>query len=152
VFNGEEFQVNFNAAGVRNLEQVLSNIESQQELLVDARPAARFNGEAPEPRPGLTSGHVPKSLNIPFDQIMSAGLGSKVKTTEQLDALFKETLGEDQWKRPMIMSCGSGMTAAVVMFGAYLAGKELSEMSLYDGSWSEYGKPELNLPFDTKKK
>ena len=101
--------------------------------LVDARPAPRFAGEEPEPRPGVTPGHIPGARNLPQSQLFNAD--GSWKRGEALRAAF-ETAGVDLSK-PMVTTCGSGVTAAVLAFGAHLLG--LEDVKLYDGSWSEWG-------------
>lgn len=101
--------------------------------IVDARPASRFAGADPEPRPGLEAGHIPGSKNAPQSAFFNAD--NSWKRGEELRAVFDEA-GVDLAK-PMVTTCGSGVTAAVVLFGARLLGKE--NVRLYDGSWSEWG-------------
>ena len=101
--------------------------------IVDARGAGRFTGEEPEPRAGLASGHIPGSRNLPQGRLFEAD--NRWKTGEGLRAAFDEA-GVDLGK-PMVATCGSGITACVLLFGAHLLGKE--DMRLYDGSWSEWG-------------
>lgn len=101
--------------------------------IVDARPAGRFAGEAPDPRPGVASGHIPGSRNAPQSGFFNAD--NSWKRGEALRAVF-DAAGVDL-ARPMVTTCGSGVTAAVILFGAYLLGKE--DVRLYDGSWSEWG-------------
>jgi thiosulfate/3-mercaptopyruvate sulfurtransferase len=101
--------------------------------IVDARAAGRFAGAEPEPRPGLASGHIPGSKNLPQGQLF--GPDNRWKRGEALRAAF-EAAGVDL-ARPMVTTCGSGVTAAVLLFGAHLLGKD--DVILYDGSWSEWG-------------
>lgn len=101
--------------------------------IVDARGPGRFTGEEGEPRPGLASGHIPGSKNLPQGRLFNPD--GTWKRGEALRAAF-ETAGVDLGK-PMVASCGSGVTAAVLLFGAHLLGKE--DVKLYDGSWSEWG-------------
>ena len=103
------------------------------EEIVDARPASRFAGEDTEPRPGMESGHIPGSHNAPQSEFFNAD--NTWKLGEDLRAVFDEA-GVDL-TRPMVTTCGSGVTAAVVLFGAHLLGKQ--DVRLYDGSWSEWG-------------
>src|SRR3712207_684753 len=106
--------------------------------IVDARPASRFAGADPEPRPGLEAGHIPGSRNLPQTELFDAD--NSWKRGEALKAEF-DAAGVDLAK-PMVTTCGSGVTAAVVLFGAHLLGKD--DVRLYDGSWSEWGAdPEL---------
>ena len=101
--------------------------------IVDARPAIRFAGSEPEPRPGLASGHIPGSRSLPQGELFNPD--NSWKQGDALRAAFG-TAGVDLAK-PMVTSCGSGVTAAVILFGARLLGK--SDVQLYDGSWSEWG-------------
>ncbi|MFL6844568.1 MAG: 3-mercaptopyruvate sulfurtransferase [Allosphingosinicella sp.] len=101
--------------------------------LVDARGAARFTGEEAEPRPGMASGHIPGSKNLPQGQLFNAD--NSWKRGLELRAAFDEA-GVDLDK-PLITTCGSGVTACVLLFGAQLLGKD--DGRLYDGSWSEWG-------------
>jgi thiosulfate/3-mercaptopyruvate sulfurtransferase len=103
------------------------------EEVVDARPAARFAGGDAEPRPGVEPGHIPGSKNAPQGEFFNAD--NSWKRGDALRALF-DAAGVDL-ARPMVTTCGSGVTAAVVLFGAQLLGKE--DVRLYDGSWSEWG-------------
>ena len=101
--------------------------------LVDARSAGRFTGEEAEPRPGLPVGHIPGSKNLPQGQLFNAD--NTWKQGDALRAAF-DAAGVDL-ARPLVTTCGSGITAAVLLFGARLLGKE--DVMLYDGSWSEWG-------------
>jgi thiosulfate/3-mercaptopyruvate sulfurtransferase len=101
--------------------------------IVDARSAGRFSGAEPEPRPGLASGHMPGARNLPQGRLFNAD--NRWKQGEALRAAFDEA-GVDLAK-PMVTTCGSGVTAAVLLFGAHLLGKD--DVKLYDGSWSEWG-------------
>jgi thiosulfate/3-mercaptopyruvate sulfurtransferase len=109
------------------------------EEIVDARPAARFAGDDPEPRPGMASGHIPGSRNAPQSLFFNAD--NSWKLGEDLRRVF-DAAGVDLAK-PMVTTCGSGVTAAVLLFGAHLLGKE--DVRLYDGSWSEWG-PDPETP------
>jgi thiosulfate/3-mercaptopyruvate sulfurtransferase len=113
--------------------EVRSILGSPDHMLVDARSAARFAGEEAEPRAGLASGHIPGARNLPQGQLFHAD--NRMKQGEELRAAF-EAAGVDLDK-PMVATCGSGVTAAVLLFGAHLLGK--SDAKLYDGSWSEWG-------------
>ena len=101
--------------------------------LVDARSAGRFTGEEAEPRPGLPVGHIPGSKNLPQGQLFNPD--NTWKQGDALRAAF-DAAGVDL-SRPLVTTCGSGITAAVLLFGARLLGKE--DVMLYDGSWSEWG-------------
>jgi thiosulfate/3-mercaptopyruvate sulfurtransferase len=120
-------------ANVRNKDDILSNISSGDAQLVDARGAGRFSGAEKEPRPEMSSGHIPGSLNLPYGELFNAD-GTWKQGDMLKDAFDKAGVDLD---KPIITTCGSGMTAAVVLFGAHLLGK--NDVSLYDGSWSEWG-------------
>lgn len=118
---------------VRNKADMLANLHSKEADVVDARGAGRFAGEEAEPRPDMASGHIPGSRNLPFGNLLNAD--GTWKRGDALTQAFTDA-GVDL-NKPMITTCGSGMTAAVVLFGARLTGK--SDVALYDGSWSEWG-------------
>ena len=101
--------------------------------IVDARSAARFAGEEAEPRPGLASGHIPGSRSLPQGELFNGD--NSYKKGDALKAAF-DSAGVDL-SRPLVTTCGSGVTAAVLLFGAHLLGK--GDVKLYDGSWSEWG-------------
>jgi thiosulfate/3-mercaptopyruvate sulfurtransferase len=118
---------------VRSKADMLANLHSKDAVVVDARGAGRFTGEEAEPRPEMASGHIPASRNLPFGQLFNAD--GTWKRGEDLAQAYADA-GVDL-NKPMITTCGSGMTAAVLLFGARMTGK--TDVSLYDGSWSEWG-------------
>jgi thiosulfate/3-mercaptopyruvate sulfurtransferase len=118
---------------VKDIRDVLGNVAEPHAVLVDARPAARFRGEAPEPRPGLRGGHVPGSTNLPHTALLNAD--GTFRPAAELRALLKEA-GVDG-TRPAIASCGSGVTACAIALAAHLVG--LPDIAVYDGSWAEWG-------------
>jgi thiosulfate/3-mercaptopyruvate sulfurtransferase len=129
---------------VRDRAQVLSNLESAREQLVDARSQGRFEGSDPEPRPGLRGGHIPASRNLPFTDLLDRETQTLLPA-EQLSERFAAA-GIDM-KRPVITTCGSGLTAAVLALGLHIAGHK--DVSLYDGSWAEWGDPDSEMPVAT---
>jgi thiosulfate/3-mercaptopyruvate sulfurtransferase len=124
------FHAVFDAAAVKNFEQIQQQIAGRSQIL-DARSAARFTGAAAEPRPGLSSGHMPGAISVPYTELVADG---RLKGVSQLRELFAGK--EVDLAQPITTSCGSGVTAAVIALGLELAGA--SEVSLYDGSWAEY--------------
>ncbi|MDU8910129.1 3-mercaptopyruvate sulfurtransferase [Aestuariicoccus sp. MJ-SS9] len=118
---------------VRDVTQVSQASKLRNAEIIDARSAARFRGEAPEPREGLRAGHIPGSKNVPYDSLFN-DVGT-MKDTDDLRAIF-EAAGVDLSK-PAITTCGSGVTAAILSLALERLGK--TDHSLYDGSWSEWG-------------
>jgi thiosulfate/3-mercaptopyruvate sulfurtransferase len=116
---------------VAELASVCQALESPG-TVVDARAAARFRGEAPEPRPGLPSGHMPGARNLPFDRLIDTN--GRLVAPERIRAAFHEA-GVDL-ARPVVTTCGSGVTAATLLFALATLGKR--DVSLYDGSWAEW--------------
>lgn len=127
------FTVWRDAKAVRTKEQMLENLALGAEQVVDARPAARFTGEERDPRPGMAPGHIPGSRSLPHGALFNAD--GTWKRGDALKAAF-DAAGVDLDK-PLVTTCGSGMTATVVAFGAHLLGKE--DVAVYDGSWTEWG-------------
>ncbi|CAN5295634.1 3-mercaptopyruvate sulfurtransferase [soil metagenome] len=120
-------------AVVRTTAQILAALDDDSAQIVDARSISRFTGEEQETRPGLASGHIPGALSLPYTRLFNAD--GTWKRGEELKAAFIDA-GVDL-DRPVITTCGSGVTAASLFFGAVLLGK--TDLSLYDGSWSEWG-------------
>ena len=118
--------------GVRTLDQMKANVESGAEQVLDARSAARFTGEEPDPRPATHAGHIPGSKNLFYARLFNDD--GTWKTGDALRAEYDEA-GVDL-SQPLVTTCGSGITASVLAFGAHLLG---GKAALYDGSWSEYG-------------
>ncbi|MGH7155124.1 MAG: 3-mercaptopyruvate sulfurtransferase [Acetobacteraceae bacterium] len=127
------FRPDFRATRLRGVGDVLRNVNNRGELLLDARAAGRFTGQAPEPRAGMRSGHVPGSASLPYTDLLNAD--GTFRSRADLRARFAQA-GADG-SRPLITSCGSGVTACILTLGLRLAG--LPEGAVYDGSWTEWG-------------
>jgi thiosulfate/3-mercaptopyruvate sulfurtransferase len=130
------FTARINNFMVRDIGQVKDNLQAKREQVVDARAAGRFKGTDPEVWPGRRSGHIPGSYNLPFNEL----LDPKAKTflsADQIAERFRRA-GIDLTK-PIVTSCGSGVTAAVLAFALHLIGH--NDVALYDGSWAEWGRP-----------
>lgn len=117
-------------AGVEDVQRALDRGSAAQ--VVDARPAPRFKGLVAEPRAGLRSGHMPGAINVPMTELVEGG---RLKLDHEIREVFHEA-GVDV-DRPIITTCGSGVTAAVLAFGLARIGAE--DVRLYDGSWAEWG-------------
>lgn len=126
------FHTRFQPAMVADYPGVLHASQSKARTIADARSAERFRGEAPEPRPGLASGHIPGSLNVPATGLTVDG---KLRPADELKAIFAEA-GVDLDK-PIITSCGSGITASTLALAMHIAGAR--DVAVYDGSWTEWG-------------
>ena len=120
------------ASRLRGFGDMLDNISTGRELVLDARATGRFSGAAPEPRPGLASGHIPDSCNLPATALLAPD--QTMLPPDRLRALFAGA-GVDG-TRPVVTSCGTGVTAAILTLGLAVAG--LPEGALYDGSWTEW--------------
>ena len=125
--------VRFQNQLVRDVTQVAHASKLGLPQIVDARAAVRFRGESPEPREGLRSGHIPKARNVPFGTLLNAD--QTLKTAAETKTVF-EAAGVDLAK-PIITSCGSGVTAAVLALALERMGH--TDWALYDGSWAEWG-------------
>ena len=136
VLRERHFTARLNSLLVRDKGQVLDNLTARREQVIDARSRGRFEGSAKEPRPGLRSGHIPGSLNLPYDELTDRQTRTLLPA-EALAALFT-TAGLERGT-PVVASCGSGVTACALAFGLHLLG--WPEAAVYDGSWSEWGLP-----------
>jgi thiosulfate/3-mercaptopyruvate sulfurtransferase len=128
------FHAEYNEDMIRSIEQVLTLIDDGgSEQILDARAAGRFDGSVPEPRAGMRSGHMPGAFNLPYDKLLQAD--GTLRDNDHLRALFTEA--GVNLDRPIVTSCGSGVSAAVLLLGLRSLGHEANR--LYDGSWSEWG-------------
>ncbi len=133
VLRDRHITVQRQASLVKDVTQVAHSSKLGDAEIVDARSAARFKGEAPEPRPGLRSGHIPGSKNLPWNGLLNAD--GTMKEPEALKAAFVAA-GVDLAK-PVITTCGSGVSAAILSLALERIGHR--NHSLYDGSWAEWG-------------
>ena len=128
------FKAAYDAGRVRSINEMIANIASRAEQVIDARAGERFEGRVAEPRPGLRSGHIPNSRNLPYNLLFDAATGA-MKPLDELRRAFAGA-GVDMDK-PIVTSCGSGVSAAVLTLALYRLG--VRGTALYDGSWSEWG-------------
>jgi len=138
----KKFHAEMNVGAVAMLDDVRMALADDSAQIVDARSADRFSGKAPEPRPGLRSGHMPRAFNVPFERVLDNG---RLASRERITAAFTDA-GVDLDK-PIITTCGSGVTAAILGFALEAIGRP--PKGLYDGSWSEWGsRPDLPVVRD----
>ncbi|KAI1886687.1 hypothetical protein AGOR_G00198360 [Albula goreensis] len=127
-----DFRTTINRSWVKTYQDVLDNIDTKQFQFVDARPAGRFKGTVPEPRHNTEPGHIPGSFSMPFNSLLApSGL---ILPPEELEDLFRKA-GVDL-RRPICVSCGSGVTACQVVLAAHVLG--YPGVTVYDGGWSEW--------------
>ena len=127
-----DFEPHDAGSAVVDADEVQRLVDTGAAVLVDARSAGRFAGREPEPRPGLRGGHVPGSVNVPFTDLLDGG---RLRPVAELRAALDAVAGPDA---PVVVSCGSGVTACVVGLAAELAGRPYR---VYDGSWADWGRP-----------
>ncbi|AOM40762.1 3-mercaptopyruvate sulfurtransferase [Xenorhabdus hominickii] len=127
------FNIQFAPEKVCSQDKILEILDSNLPVqFIDARAEDRFQAKVPEPRPGLRMGHLPGSKNIPWTALIDNG---RYKSVEEITAIFQEK--DIDLTKPIVTSCGSGMTAAVLALGLDMLGHK--EVGLYDGSWAEWG-------------
>jgi thiosulfate/3-mercaptopyruvate sulfurtransferase len=127
------FEASLRPELVRDLAAMRANVATRAAQVLDARSAGRFAGTEPEPRAGLRAGHIPGSLNVPYDALYRDD--GTLKPPDEVGAAFLAS-GIDLAK-PIVTTCGSGVTASVLALGLYLVGRR--DVAVYDGSWSEWG-------------
>jgi thiosulfate/3-mercaptopyruvate sulfurtransferase len=133
-----KFQARLDPSYLRSKAQLVGNLETRKEQLVDARPRPRFEGTVAEPWPGRRSGHIPGSRNVPYAELFDAGTGA-MKPLDELRKAFTGA-GVDMAK-PIVTTCGSGVSALVLTLALYRLG--VRGAALYDGSWAEWGLPDV---------
>jgi thiosulfate/3-mercaptopyruvate sulfurtransferase len=127
------FTARLNRFILRDVSQMLENLRTGAEQVVDARGPGRFKGAEPEPRPGVRPGHIPGAINLPYASLL--GADGTMKPVDELRQIVQEA-GIDM-SRPVVNSCGSGVTAAIVFLALHRLGHK--SVALYDGSWAEWG-------------
>ena len=130
------FSARFDPTLVRDKQALLGNLSARREQVLDARAAGRFEGNVEETRPGLRRGHIPGSRNLPYDRVTDPQT-RRLRDAEALSGLFRDA-GVALY-RPIVTSCGSGVTACALAFALHLIGH--AGAAVYDGSWSEWGLP-----------
>lgn len=128
------FKAQRNLTFLKTKKELKENLNTQQFQVIDARSNIRFKGETPEPRIGLKSGHIPHSVNLHYADLLSNGI---YKNEEELKQLLSATVKDE---RPIVFSCGSGITACILYLAAHVLLN--NELFLYDGSWTEWGQIE----------
>lgn len=126
------FTVRIDTSRIADLDGVVEVLSSGAATVVDARSAERFRGEAAEPRPGLRSGHMPGARNVPFGKVVADGRLAD-------EATIRAAFAEVDLDRPIVASCGSGVSAAVLWLALEAIGVPRDRLALYDGSWTEWG-------------
>lgn len=132
-FTPRRFTARYRPERVRDLAAMRANLTTRREQVLDARSRGRFMGTEPEPRAGLRGGHMPGSLNLPYDELYQAD-GTFTPPDVLRGAFIKAGVELGQ---PVVTSCGSGITACVLALGLSLVGKD--DVAVYDGSWTEWG-------------
>lgn len=128
------FRAIFNSSMIRSVDDVWANLRTSDEQILDARGAGRFDGIDPEPRPECRSGHIPGSQNLPFNELIDPQMGTVLPIKDLASRI--QAAGIDD-ARPVVTTCGSGITACVLALGLHLTGRH--DVAVYDGSWTEWG-------------
>eukprot|EP01121_Diplochlamys_sp_Union-15-3_P010782 TRINITY_DN3060_c0_g1_i4.p1 TRINITY_DN3060_c0_g1~~TRINITY_DN3060_c0_g1_i4.p1 ORF type:complete len:311 (+),score=51.60 TRINITY_DN3060_c0_g1_i4:31-933(+) len=139
------YKASFHPELVKDLKEVMNNLETKKYQVIDARSEIRWRGLEKEPREGLRSGHIPNSFNVPFRSLIDKD--GQLLPKQDLKGIF-EKAGVDVTK-PIITSCGSGVSAALLSMALWQLDNK--NVSLYDGSWAEWGQETLNTPVHQKK-
>lgn len=138
-----DFKADFKPDFLKSMDQLVENLKTREFIVFDARSAGRFMGTSPEPREGLSSGHIPSSISIPFETVLENG---HFKSNEDLITLFTKPYIEDQ---DFVFSCGSGLTACIIELASTMVMK--NKTAIYDGSWTEWANdPKTPIIITTK--
>jgi len=124
------FKATLSKENISFYEQIIANIDTQACQIIDARSQGRFKGTAPEPREHIKSGHIAQAINLPYTEVLDT---DRFKSKEDLKAIFQNHKFSD---KPLIFSCGSGITACIILLAYHIASGSMG--SVYDGSWTEW--------------
>ncbi len=138
-YNKGNFKAHLAAGNIDTKEDLLENLKSKKKIVIDARSSGRFNGTAPEPRDWVQNGHIPNSLNLPFDSLIEGG---KYKSKEEIKKLFDTLKIAD---KPISFVCGSGLTSCILLLASEMV--QDNPVSVYDASWTEWGS-DKGLPIE----
>lgn len=130
-YESGDFEADFRGDLVSEYKEVAASLDNHETSIIDARGAGRFEGLSPEPREGLRSGHIPSSVNVAYKDVLENG---RLKSQAELKRLFAKIDSD----KPMVFTCGSGLTACIVMLASEMVCPNVQK-SVYDGSWSEWG-------------
>jgi thiosulfate/3-mercaptopyruvate sulfurtransferase len=128
------YKSTFDKSLVKSFEEMKAIVRSKDLQIVDARSQRKFEGLDPEPRPNMRSGHLPGSINVPFTTLFS---NNDINSDEKLLETFQKA-GID-FSRPIVTTCGAGLSAAIINLSLWIAGHTANPPTLYDGSWTEWG-------------
>lgn len=137
-----DFKAKYDSKNIRFTDDILGILKNREAYILDARSEGRFYGTEPEPRAGLIGGHIPTSINLPYSDLQIKG---KMKSRPELLEIFTDLIIDD---KPLVFSCGSGITACILALGATIVGYK--NISVYDGSWTEWASNN-ELPISNKK-
>ena len=113
----------------------MANVDSHEYQMVDARAEGRYNGTDEEPRAGMRKGHIPGAINLPFQKLMDTENFMVMRPADDLQTIISDACID--LEKPLVSSCGSGVTAAPLVLALYLLGH--TRAAIYDGSWTEWG-------------
>ena len=130
--------VSLNPQYVVSMQEVKNHTELKTGIVLDARSAERFNGKVPEPRAGLERSHIPHSVNLPFSDLLQDDY-TKFKSKEEIERIFEKVGVDYKTDSLIIPSCGSGVSACVLVAGLEIVGRPAERTPVYDGSWAEWG-------------
>ncbi len=129
-YKSGDFEATLNNALVKDIDAIKTNLATKNALVIDARSEGRFNGTAPDPRPNLKSGHIPNSINLPYAKVLKNGT---FKSKKVLKSIFNDLEVKD---KPLIFTCGSGITACIIMLACELVSE--NKKAVFDGSWTAW--------------